>query len=301
MPLDRMSRNDFILLAVFVTVVFGIVLIVFAPVANDATLTMRLWAIAGSPFPIAVVSTFIAAFAGTWGAQLLAERMANRRALLAEIRATNASLGLIYNITNTYIVIKKQVVRDLVRDYESQVAERRNTVGPFKYRLELRSIFPPFSPIEELQQMLRDRITPDGRAMILLTPLIQSIRGFAYTATQRNEWIEEVRAMPEDDIKKAAMFFGVPYAAGRTDDRYPNFISALNLQTDDCIAYSLLLGQSLVKYAERLAARYGDGAPEIPRANFDKASELLPDMSAYADWIGNKPESQKSKDAEITP
>lgn len=107
--------------------------------------------------------------------------------------------------------------------------------------------------------------------------------------------------MAEDDVKKGAMFFGVPYATGRIDDRYPNFISALKLQTDDCIAYSLLLGQSLVKYAERLAARYGDGAPEIPRANFEKASELLPDMSAYADWVGNKPERQNSKDADIPP
>ena len=133
MPLDRMSRNDFILLAVFVTVVFGLVLIAFAPVANDATLTMRLWAIANSPISIAVVSTFIAAFAGTWGAQLLAERMANRRALLTEIRATNAALGLIYNITNTYIVTKKQFILDLVRDYKSQVAERRKTVGSFHF------------------------------------------------------------------------------------------------------------------------------------------------------------------------
>ncbi len=178
MPLDRMSRNDFILLAVFVTVVFGLVLIAFAPVANDATLTTRFWAIANSPISIAFVSTLIAAFAGTWGAQLLAERMANRRALLTEIRATNAALGLIYNITNTYIVTKKQCILDIVRDYEEQVAERRKTVGPFVYRLDLRSIAPPFSPIEELQQMLRDRLTPDGRAMILLTPLNSKHSGF---------------------------------------------------------------------------------------------------------------------------
>jgi hypothetical protein len=71
---DRVSRNDFILLAVFVSTLLAIVLIAFAPVANEATLTMRVWAIAGSPISIAVVSTFIAAFAGTWGAQLLAER-----------------------------------------------------------------------------------------------------------------------------------------------------------------------------------------------------------------------------------
>ena len=49
MPSDRMSRNDFILLAVFVATVSGLVLIAFAPVANDATLTIRLWATSRFP------------------------------------------------------------------------------------------------------------------------------------------------------------------------------------------------------------------------------------------------------------
>jgi len=66
MTLDRMSRNDFILLAFFVSMLSAIVLVAFAPVADEATLTMRVWAIAGSPISIGVVSTFIAAFAGTW-------------------------------------------------------------------------------------------------------------------------------------------------------------------------------------------------------------------------------------------
>jgi hypothetical protein len=124
--------------------------------------------------------------------------------------------------------------------------------------------------------------------MILLTPLIQSVTSFAYTVAQRNDWIEEVRAMPEgSDAMKAALFFGFSYAPGRVDDRYPNFISALKLQTDDCIAYGILLAQSLVSYGERLATRYGDGAPTISKVSFDKAADLLPDLSAYADWVKN--------------
>ena len=294
MTSDRMSRNDFILLAVFVSTLSAIVLIAFAPVADEATFRMQVWAVAGSPISIAAVSTFIAAFAGTWGAQLLAERMANRKALMSEIRGTNVALGLVYTITNTYITTKKQHIRALVQDYEAQVAARQAHVAgadagsPFAYRLDLRTIAPPFSPIDELRQMLRERITPDGRAIILLTPLVQSIHGFTDTATQRNAWIAEVRAMPENsDAIKSAWFFGLPYALGRTDDRYPNFISALKLQTDDCIAFSILIGQSLVAYGERLTTRYGDGAPKISKASFDKAADLLPDMSLYTDWVKN--------------
>ncbi len=36
-----------------------------------------------------------------------------------------------------------------------------------------------------------------------------------------------------------AWFFGIPYAPGRIDDRYQNYIRALKLQTDDCIAFSI--------------------------------------------------------------
>ncbi len=189
MTSDRMSRNDFILLAFFVGMLSAIALVALAPVADDLTLTMRLWAIAGSPISIGVVSTFIAAFAGTWGAQLLAERKADRKALLSELRGTNAALGLVFTIANAYITVKKQHIRPLVEDYEAQVAARKahlagaDVGSPFAYRLELLATAPPFSPIDELRQMLRERITPDGKAMILLTPLVQSIHGFADTAT----------------------------------------------------------------------------------------------------------------------
>ncbi len=288
-----MSKNDFMLLAFFVSIV-SLVLVAFAPVADESTLTMRLWAIAGSPLSIAVVSTFIAAFAGTWGAQVLAERKADRKALLSEIRGTNAALGLVFTITNTYITAKKQHIRALVQDYEAQVAARKahfagaGAGSPFACHLDLQTIAPPFSPIDELRQMLREKITPDGRALILLTPLVQSIHSFADTVTQRNDWIAEVKAMPEhSDALVAAWFFGNSYAPGRIDDRYPTLISALKHETDDCIAFSILIGQSLVSYGERLTTRYGDGAPRISKASYDNAGDLLPDMSLYAAWVNN--------------
>jgi hypothetical protein len=294
MKQDRVSRNDFILLVVFVGMVSAIVLVAFAPVADEATLTMRLWAIAASPISLGVISTFIAAFAGTWGAQLLAVRTADRKALLSEIRGTNTALGLVFTIANTYLATKKQHIRALVQDYEAQVAARQAQVAEagsrFVYHMDLQIIAPPFSPIDELRQMLRERITPDGKAMIMLTPLVQSIHGFADTAAQLNIWIAEVKAMPENsDAMTAAWFFGYPYSPGRTDDRYPNFIKALKLQTDDCIAYSILIGQSLASYAKRLTVRYGDSAPRITEANFDKAADLLPDMAPYADWTTTLP------------
>ncbi len=281
-----MARNDFILLAVFVSTLLAIVLLAFAPVADQATFTMRAWSILASPVFMAVFSTFIAAFAGTWGAQVLAERSANRKALLAEIRTTNIALGLVFTITNTYVVTKKQHIRHLVQDYKEQVASRKRNPGA-TFRLNLEQISPPSSPISEVKGILCSRMTPDTKVMILLSPLEQSIAGFAYTAHQRNTWIEEVRVMPDNlasNEKKRLMFFGLHYGPGRVDDRYPRYIEALEYQTDDCIAFSILLGQSLSAYGERLAKRYGEGAPKISSQGLDKGDDLIPDMSAYANW-----------------
>jgi hypothetical protein len=295
--------NQLVLKLVHLTTVTlaAIVLTGAAPVTPPPapSILETLWTIANSAIAIAVFSTFISAFAGTWGAQLLAERTAKRKELLHEIRGVNAALSFSFNIANTYIATKKQHVRELVRRYEKQCADRQahytgvkaGTIpanAPFTYQLELQTILPPFSPIEGLQKALLDRITPDGRALILLTPLIQCIEGFADAVAQRNAWINEVKNMPENtDPLKASFYFGTPYATGRVDDRYPNFMKAIKSYTDDCIAFSILLAESLKKYGDRLAAQYGRDAPKIAKPDFGKAGDLLPDMRCYSDWTSN--------------
>jgi hypothetical protein len=291
-----MSRRDIILVGAIMALL-AVILVRFAPAAaTPVSISTRLWSVADSAISIATVSTFIAAFAGTWGAQLLAERTARRKERLIEIRGTNVAIGLAFNIANTYITTKKQIIKDLVTQFERQCADRQahqisvtsRTVPPdvpFVYQIQLRTIAVPFSPIEELQQILRDRISPDGKALILLTPLIQSIHGFADTVAQRNVWIEEFKRLPvDDDTHKAHLYFGTPYAPGRTDDRYPNFIKAIGMQTDDCIAFSILITESLKRYGDRLTALYGQGAPTIASPKFGKAGDLLPNMAHYSEW-----------------
>jgi hypothetical protein len=215
--------------------------------------------IAGSAISTAVLSTFVSAFAGTWGAQILAEKTARRKELLHEIRGVNVAIGFAFNIANTYIVTKKQHIRGIVTAYKGHVAARQahdagrkaGTIPAadiFTYKIELRTISPPFSPIEGLQKTFSDRITPDGKAVILLTPLIQCIQGFADVAAQRNAWIAEFKNLPDNadtDTYKAALYFGIPYAPRRVDDRYPTLIEAIEVHTDDCIAYSILIAESL--------------------------------------------------------
>jgi hypothetical protein len=262
------------------------------------TIPDRLWAFLNSALFSAVVATFVSAFAGTWGAQKLAERTARRKDLLNEMRGVNAALGFAFNIANTYIVTKKQHIQEIVTQYKKQCADRKNHLAgvaagliprgtTFNYRLELKTISPPFSPVKGLETALSGWITPDGRAAILLTPLIQCIEGFADVATQRNAWINEVKNLPDnDEAHKACLYFGEAYAPNRVDDRYPEMMKAIERYTDDCIAFSILIAESLKKYGDRLAAEYGRGAPKIAKPDFGRAGDLLPDMKSYADWIG---------------
>lgn len=227
-----------------------------------------------SPFFLTVVSTLVAAFAGTSGAQFLAERTARRREALAELHSTNAAIGFAFNIANTYLATKKQFVRGHATNYAklraewmthiTAVAGESHTGAPFSYSMEFQTMSVPFSPIEQLQKVMTENISP-GRAMLLLTPLIQSIQGFTDTVAQRNVWIDEMRRLPDNtDAKKIAhLFFGTPFAPRRTDDRYPRLIEALGVQTDDCIAFSIMVANALQKNGERLAAKYGRGAPRV--------------------------------------
>ncbi|MDD2859437.1 MAG: hypothetical protein PHT60_14765 [Acidiphilium sp.] len=248
-----------------------------------------------SPFFLDVVSTLGAAFAGTSGAQFLAERTARRREALAELHSTNAAIGFAFNIANTYRATKKQFVRDHTTNYAklrakwmthvAAVAEGERLGTTFSYSVELRTISVPFSPIEQLQKVMTENISP-GRALLILTPLIQSIQGFADTVAQRNAWIDEIKHLPDNiEEKRAHLYFGTPFASRRTDDRYPNLIQALSEQTDDCIAFSILVSEALQKYGERLAAQYGRGAPRIAAPQFDQAGDLLPHMSRYSNFI----------------
>lgn len=252
-----------------------------------------------SPLSIAIFSTAIAAFAGTWGAQLLAERTARRKEILQEIRGVNAALSFAVNIANTYITTKKQHTKKLVADYNQQCTDREayykrvnasvipaNT--PFPLKLTLQTILPPYSPIAELQKTLLDRINQSGFALLLLTPLTQSIEGFADTAKQRNAWTEEVKNMIENnDARKESLYFGIPYATGCIDDRYPKLMKAIEYYNDDCIGFSVMLVNVLKEHGEKMAAEYGKNAPKIGNPNFEMAGDLIPDLKEYSTWAKN--------------
>jgi hypothetical protein len=296
-----LGRHVKIVLAVLgmVAIVVVVVVLVTYVVAQNSQIAAKVWFLIDSNISIAIVSTFAAAFAGTWGAQLVAKRSERRRILLDEIRATKIAVGLAFNIANTYMTYKDQSVRGMCQRYSEQCAARTahlnglrdGTIAPnaaFHYERDMETVVPPFSPVEELKRVLLDKIE-FGRAHIILTPLLQSIDGMRVALLVRNEWIDTKKTAPQDDVTQRFIdeqYFGVRSHDGRLDRIYPDSVKAIGRLNDSCIGFTLAIIHALDKHGQPLREKYGSQAPKITIPNFAKAEAmgLVPDMALYAAW-----------------
>lgn len=243
-----------------------------------------LWKWGNSVLSITLIASFVAAFAGTWGAQVLAERTRRQDRLLTEIQGVNLSLALLFNIANAYIGTKKQLTSDILAKYDQDVARfdehrRKIKIGeysrdePFPLSMELRLAHPPYTPAAELQHALQDRLYTNTKPIVLLTPLLQSINGLALTFSERNAWIAYAKEHGGSDADRVSkMYLGEAFSEGRIDETYPSLMRAIRHQLDDCIAFSSILINALKRHGDELATRFGVGAPKIIKPNFWRRS-----------------------------
>lgn len=285
-----MDRNDKILALVLVGTLATTVSIALAPqLSGKDFITLG----------IALISTFVAAFAGTWGAQVIAERGIARKSILDELRATNLALAMAYAIAETYLSAKKQHTNRLKEQYDRDLAlyqARENaksngeelvpdTLG---YKVDFRTLVPPVSPIDDLRQILFARITAP-RPHLLLIPLMQSIDMVTNAIRARNEWIEHARAaMGQHDSESLMLrkYFGGQLPDGSIDRTYGSLIAALWEQNERCIGFSLASIDALAAHGESLRARYGNTAPKVAKPDFSPAVALglVPDLKPYKAW-----------------
>lgn len=257
----------------------------------------RIWHWVKSDIAKDIFLSFLAAYAGTSGAQLISEWNSRRKEKLAEMQAANGAIALAFNVANAYLLVKKQILADMCKNYEAtrrryilfSVGEICNPSAPppvFNYVAELNTVEPPFSPIQHLEKVLVERISLDSRILFVLTALSQGIDGFARTCAARNEWIDAYRNTVTDEKTKLDLYLGMRQHSGARDDRYRQFLAALNQQTDDCIGFSQLIVErlrvDLKKAKEEFSNEFGPGAPKIANPTFHEAVQvLLPKSSIY--------------------
>lgn len=255
-----------------------------------------------SNFIISLVGALAGAGAGALAAQHIVERSKHRAELLHEMRNTNAAIALAFSVTNTFLALKRQHIKTLKENFDAQRAELENfkqksqtgmnaQSQAFYFQADLQTLNPQVMPVDTLRTIVFERLSVTGRALNLVTTIMQTVQNLEESLVKRNNLIQEYRKLQMTPEKLAPLYFGFEYEHGHLDLSYPMLIDAIYSQTDDGIFFSQLLCKDLYEHGKMLSLefkkKYKDEPPVINEVSFDteKARALIPPDSSYADWL----------------
>ena len=121
------------------------------------------WLFLNSQFALTLIGTFVAAFAGAYGAYTIIERNKRREDWQRELRITNASIMVSFEICNSFLGLKKQHTKDLGLQFERAKTSfdqflkgRKNgQIGHdkvFEFQADFKTINPMTMPGETLER-----------------------------------------------------------------------------------------------------------------------------------------------------
>jgi hypothetical protein len=264
------------------------------------------WANAGvllnSAFTTSLVGALAGAFAGARAAQHVAERARETEQLQIQIRTANAAITASFTIANLLLAFKKQHIKPLFDGFVEKKAEleefkRKRNAGeipkdlPFEFTADLRTLQMPLLPIDLLQRLVFEKLSVVGRPLALGAALAGVAASLTELMQKRAVLIEVFRNLPESGRGTfPALYFGLPFAEGRTSTEYADLLQGLHSHTDDGIFFSELLCQDLVELGETALSRYKERVPDtkerVSEVSFEDArvAGLMPDSELYKDW-----------------
>lgn len=258
----------------------------------------------------AIAPSLAGALAGAWIAKRIAERSKLREELLKEIRNTNAASAMLYGIANTHIAMKRQHIKRLKDAFIEEKerldlflqAKRAGTVPPqqsYNFSADLQKLKPHHSPIERVQQIIFDQLSPSAAVLFTTPVLVGASQQLNETLEERNALIESWNTNPPKDF--IAEYFGLPQGS-RVDERYKSTIMAISALNDDVIAFSTMIADELHEHAieqrTRFKRKFRRDVPNVNKFDFRGVSDLLPDQDQYKDFA--KLFKRKS-DIKLTP
>ena len=257
-----------------------------------------------SIFFTAIAGSFAGAFAGAVAAQRIANKTRNKDELLKEIRATNAATMIAFGVCNSILLAKKQHIVALRESFNQHRVAARAAIAAqqaghgdvFEFLGDFRTFDILSLPLPILQTQVFEKLSVQGRPLLLLTTLDQSVGGLNEAIRKRNQLVETFKARPPSPSPSPAsseflaLYFGFPFQ-GRTDQQYSDTIEAMYKQADDAIWFSAKLCSDLTAHGDQLSVtfknKFGNGAPRIHKPDFTKATEenLMPSDDDYGDWL----------------
>jgi hypothetical protein len=256
-----------------------------------------------SVFFTSIAGALGGAFFGAYGGQRIVERGKVRDQLLVEIRNTNAAIMVAFSICNALLSMKGQHLkrlketydehrREVIRRYEMLKSGAEQPDKIFRFTADFETLFLSPLPLDVLQTQIFEKLSPTGQVILLTTTLRQTIHNLDSSIHLRNSLIEEFKSrspLPQNEL--IAHYFGLAYADGHVDQRYPTALEAVSEQADGGIFFSKEICVQLVKHGasivQRFEARFGKNAPAIAKPDFAKAvaNDLMPPDTKYADWM----------------
>jgi hypothetical protein len=240
---------------------------------------------------IPVASALTGACIGAFASQFIAARNKERDELLREVRSANAACTMAYSITDSFITVKKDIVKPLVDSFAAQrqrfEVARRNFIpgvsAPVDVHFDLQTFTLVRTPVGHLQDIVFKGISAPVRAITVMAVLDRTITGLESFHKERNTVCDEHRIKGMD----ADAYFGFQTDKG-ADERYSSTLRNMSMYTDDAIYLSKLLADDLRAYAlglkQELPQRLKDRAPTITSADFSKAADMIPSAEKYKDY-----------------
>jgi hypothetical protein len=247
-----------------------------------------------------LVAGAMGAFFGAVGAQVIVSRAQEKQRVSGELNSVNSAVMLSWSICSTFVGLKKQHVRDLVKRFEDEqqrFREFREKPRPnlgvpevFILRLDLQSLSPITTPIKALEGLVFERISLAPRLLALAAQLIGAIDGLGHTIKVRQELIDEQIRLKRDGEVLCGWYLGTPIK-DVIDGRFAMNVKAISNQTDDCIFFAKELGYELTRYGKTLRTRkltrLHFGLPKIVIADWGdvEAAGLFPSDDLYKSWF----------------
>lgn len=175
-----------------------------------------------------------------------------------------------------------------VRDHIKKVMEAApgTQFERIEFAMELHTLPILTVPIERLETVVFEKLSVDTKTLNLAIEVGKSINMINSSIAERNGLIQKWKH--EGKIVPMELYLGIEGSNG-ADETYKQMLIAIGKYCDDCIHFSMRLGEELNAYGKKIRKarlRVFNPLPKIASADYssERAKRLLPDPKEYKDW-----------------
>ena len=252
-----------------------------------------------SAFMLSLVGALAGATAGALTAQRVIERARSNDSLLKEIRNTNAAIMISFNICNSALILKNQIVSPMYEQFlEAQQAFRlhqtqlqsgqNGSITEFHFQADLQGFAPPTLPTESLKSLVFEKISVTGKPLSLMALVEQSYIGLKESVETRERIVQDLKVLPAKEFP--FHYFGERLPSGNIPREYATIVLVICGHLDDLIFFSAQLSEQLAGHGETLRGQYKtqsrkDG-PIVHAPDYSTPREkgLFPNAHDYELW-----------------